>query len=107
MRTVYRLLNPVRQKRQQTCKAKDAYLNLICRSVQPEDVLQRNVVGDEFWFPDGFFAIDLGNHTTLRPTHYMMRNGGAKGEVVTGWVRYLEREDSSIQHAFSFVHAVN
>ena len=55
-------------------------------SVQAEDVLQRNVVGDEFWFPDGWFAIDLGNYTSLRPTHYIFRNGGGKSEVTTGWM---------------------
>lgn len=32
----------------------------------PEEVLERNVVGDQFWFPDGWFAIDLGLHTSLQ-----------------------------------------
>jgi len=54
----------------------------------PEDVLERNVVGDQFHFPDGWVAFDLGRYTTLRPSHYMVRNGGAQAhdKIMTGWV---------------------
>ena len=54
----------------------------------PEEVLERNVVGDQFHFPDGWVAVDLGVHTTLRPSHYMLRNGGAQAHdrIITGWV---------------------
>lgn len=38
------------------------------RMACPEEVLERNVVGDQFWFPDGWFVIDLGLHTTLQVT---------------------------------------
>ncbi|EKX45769.1 hypothetical protein GUITHDRAFT_108222 [Guillardia theta CCMP2712] len=57
------------------------------RYVNPaRKVLDRVIVGDQFSFPDGWFAIDLGNHTMLRPSHYVMRNGGSRVDVITGWV---------------------
>ena len=39
------------------------------RLASPEQVLERNVVGDQFWFPDGWVAIDLGLHTILKVRH--------------------------------------
>ena len=58
------------------------------RPACPEQVLERSVVGDQFWFPDGWVAFDLGDYTSLRPSRYVVRNGGglAHDKVMTGWV---------------------
>ena len=46
------------------------------------------MVGDQFWFPDGWVAVDLGMHTRLEPSAYVIRNGGGlhNHKIMTGWV---------------------
>lgn len=50
-----------------------------------EDVLERDHVGDCFFFRDGWFGVDLGNATKVRPEAYTIRQGG-EGRVMVSWV---------------------
>jgi hypothetical protein len=54
-----------------------------------EDVLERGVRGDAdsgFAFAQDWFAVWLGDGTRLAPSHYTIRNGGARSRALTGWI---------------------